>query len=197
MILKLLPNQRVFVTGKTRSGKSYLVLHALVPLFRYYVIYDYKNEIDLPGAVIFRKISDFRDNPGQPKIIYRPDTGTDDEFNQLCGVVFRRGNTMFVVDEIVNHCTQHNIQPNHAKILRLGASLGIGIINCTQEPVGVHRNLLTQAEHFFIFDIPDPNHRKKLAGYTGPQVVERVMDYHFWYYSPGMRDPVLMSPVSA
>lgn len=195
MNIELKPNQRVLVTGKTGCGKSYFVIHALVPMFRYYVMYDYKHEIDLPGAVVFNKIRDFSDNPGQPKVIYRPEKGTDEEFNQLCGVVFKRGNTMFVVDEIVNHCTQSYIQPNHALILRLGRSKGVGNINCTQEPVGVHRNLLTQAEHYFIFDIPDPNHRKKLAGYTGPEVMERIQNYWFWYYAPGMQDPVLMQPL--
>jgi KaiC/GvpD/RAD55 family RecA-like ATPase len=71
MKINMLPNQRVLVCGKTGCGKSYFVLHALVPFFRYYVVYDYKCEIDLPGAVIFNRVEDFYRNPGQAKIIYR------------------------------------------------------------------------------------------------------------------------------
>ena len=195
MNANILPNQRILVVGKSGSGKTYLTLNVLVPNFKNYVVYDYKHEIQLPRAKYFTRVSEFGKYPGENKIIYRPTTGEDEEFNDLCGAIFKRRNTMFVVDELANHCSQHHIQQNHALILRLGRSLGIGNINCAQEPVGIHRNIMTQAEHFFIFDIPDESHRGKLAGYTGPQVKERLDSYWFWYYGTGMHDPVLMQPV--
>ena len=114
-----------------------MIKQLLLPKMNRYVIYDYKHEIDYPGAVIFEDISDFQKHPNEPMIIYRTRTGTDQEFDDLCRQCFYRGSNTLVLDEMAQHCNNGRIQPHHDLIMRLGRSKGVGIINCTQRPRGI------------------------------------------------------------
>ena len=48
MKIKINASDRIFVTGRTGSGKSVLMKQLLIPNIANYVIYDYKHEITLP-----------------------------------------------------------------------------------------------------------------------------------------------------
>ena len=196
MKIKINANERVFVTGKTGSGKSVLVKNLLLPQLDNFVIYDYKHEIELPPpAVVFTSLDDFRHYPNTQQIIYRPQLADSTEFNGLCYRIFRRGANVLVMDEVADHTTASKIEPQHDIIMRLGRSRGVGCINCTQRPIGVHNNIISQSEHYFIFETTLPGDRKKLAGIIGDKVLEIPPKYHYWYYTPAMREPVLCKPV--
>ena len=194
--IQIKSSDRIFITGKTGFGKSFLVKHFLLPRFFRWVVYDYKHEIELPGAAIFYRLEDFQKQPGQPHIIYRPLSGGNEEFNQLCRQVFYRGNTMFVIDELAFHCSASMIQPYHDLIMRLGRSKNVGCINCTQRPVGTHNNILTQTEHFFIFHVGG-NDCKKLSTMLNTEIAPKIEQYHFEYFNQSMEHPILCRPVKA
>ncbi len=195
MHIKIKANERIFVTGRTGSGKSVLVKNLLLPQIGNYVLYDYKHEITQPGAVYFHDVADFQKQPNCPEIIYRPATGSDEEFDQLCRQVYHRGNNVLILDELANHVTATKIQPHPDLIMRLGRSKGVGIINCTQRPRGTHNNIISQCEHFFIFQLLQDSDRKKLAEFCGPKVLQPIPEYHFWYYHIAMSEPVLCKPL--
>ncbi len=195
MKIQVKSNERIFITGRTGSGKSVLINQLLLPSMTNIVVYDYKHEIEYPGAVIFNSISDFKRQPNQKFIIYRTASGTDQEFDALCKQCFYRGNNTLVLDEIAQHCNNGQIQPFHDIIMRLGRSKGVGIVNCTQRPRGTHNNILSQSEHFFIFDLIQDTDRKKLAEFCGDEVMTRAKAYHFFYYHIGMENPIFCKPL--
>ena len=195
MNIEVKSNDRVFVCGRTGSGKSYLVKNLLIPRMTNYVIYDYKHEIEIPGAVIFNRIEDFRRQPNQHAIIYRTRSGTDEEFDALCKQVFYRGNNTLVLDETAYHCDTSKIMRHHGLIMQLGRSKGVGIINCTQRPRAIHNNVISQCEHFFTFDLIQQTDRKKLAEFCGEELLNRAKEYHFFYYHISREAPAFCAPV--
>lgn len=196
MKIQIKSNERVFVTGKTGCGKSVLVKKLLLPQMHSYVIYDHKHEIELAEAEKFFRLADFKEKPNRREIIYRPMVADDNEFNNLCRQIYSRGRNVLVLDEVADHTTASKITKYHDLIMRLGRSRGVGIVNCTQRPIGVHNNILSQSEHFFIFALPLEGDRKKLAGFCGPKVLEKLPgDYYFWYYHTSMNEPVLCKPL--
>lgn len=196
MKIQIKSNERIFVTGKTGCGKSVLVKKLLIPNMHSFVIYDYKNEINIPGAEIFHSISDFKEKPNRQEIIYRPTVANDEEFDALCRQVFLRGKNVLILDEVADHTTASKIVRHHDLIMRVGRSKGVGIVNCTQRPIGVHNNIISQCEHFFIFALNLEGERKKLAGFCGPKVLEKLPgDFWFWYYHTSMNEPVLCKPL--
>ena len=196
MKIQIKSNERIFITGRTGSGKSVLINQLLLPGMNHVVLYDYKHEIEYPGAVIFQSMEDFKRKPNEPFIIYRSQTGTDEEFDRLCRQCFYRGNNTLVLDEVAQHCNKGLIQPYHDLIMRLGRSKGVGIVNCTQRPRGIHNNILSQCEHFFIFDLIQETDRKKMAEFCGDEVMARAKNYTFWYYEIHQEKAVLCKPLS-
>lgn len=189
-------SDRILVCGRTGSGKSVLINRLLIPQMTNFVIYDYKHEINVPDCVIFSSAADFLRYPNNRRIIYRTTSGSDAEFDALCRQVFYRGNNTLICDEIAYHCDARKIMPHHDLIMRLGRSKGVGIINCTQRPRGMHNNVISQCEHFFIFDLIQDTDRKKLAEFCGPDVIQRARDYHYFYFNiRNMEKPQLCRPI--
>lgn len=197
MKIEIKSNDRVLVVGKTGCGKSVLVKNLLVPQLAAYVMYDYKEEITLPGAVIFDKgIRQFKEQPNEQKVIYRPVEASDDEFNRLCETIFKRGNNCLVTDEEADHSTATKIVKYRDLIMRLGRSKGVGSITCTQRPTGIHNNIVSQCEHFFIFQTLLETDRKKLSAIMGDKVLQNPPKFHFWYFNASvMEEPILCKPV--
>ena len=195
MKIKINASDRIFVTGRTGSGKSVLMKQLLIPNIANYVIYDYKHEITLPDSIIFNKITDFKLHPNESAIIYRPGTGSDEEFNQLCRQVFYRGNNTLILDEIASHMTSTKICQWHDTIMRLGRSKRVGIINCTQRPRICHNNVISQCEHFFIFKLTQQTDKKKMAEFCGDEVMQDIEKYWFWYYNIEAEKPILSKPL--
>lgn len=195
MKIKIKSNERVYICGQTGSGKSVLFKTIILPQIQNYVIYDYKEEINIEGAEIFTAPEDFLSKKNRPAIIYRPKTGQDEEFDILCKQVFYRGNNVLVLDEMANHVTATKILPYHDMILRLGRSRGVGNINITQRPRYTHNNIISQTEHFFMFYLNQLTDRRKMAEILGEDVLKKIPKYYFWYYTPEMDRPVLCKPV--
>jgi hypothetical protein len=81
--------------------------------------------------------------------------------------------------------------------MKMGRERNVGCWNSSQQPVNVHNTLMSEAEHYFIFELRIQAHRDKLAGFIGDEVRRAEMPkHHFWYYSPDtMRHAVLMKPI--
>ncbi len=202
MNIEIKSNDRVFVCGKTGSGKSHLVMNLIIPQLANVIIYDVKNDIELPGFDIFHEIQDFKKYPNRQRIIYRAkevyasEKDADREFNRLCKQAYLRGNTTLYLDEIANRTGSNRICPYHDTIMRLGRSKGIGIINCTQRPRGVSNNIISQCNHFFIFKQSMETDLDKLAGICGEKIYEPLKEKHsFWYYCDDMDEPILCRPI--
>lgn len=72
-----------------------------------------------------------------------------------------------------------------------GRFFDIGVWGATQEPRHLHSLSMSQASHFFCFDLSRREDRKKFADDTGaPEFMEMPGGYNFWYFERGWKNAV-------
>jgi hypothetical protein len=76
--------------------------------------------------------------------------------------------------------------------LTRGRELGIGMWSASQRPSGLAQIILSESNHYIIFDLNMPQDRKKLAEVSGqPQLLEKPGRFKFWYYNVRQEDAIL------
>lgn len=177
-------NDRIFITGKTSSGKSVWIINNIDKIPRF-VFYDPKHEHDI-NAVVLHRVDDLpRALQKYSRISFRPFLIDDEMFNRLCRYVWNQGNTLLILDEIAFHVDSFKIMPYHSLLQRLGRKRGIGVWNCTQRPRSAHNTLLSETDHVVSFKLMLETDRKKLAFSFDPLFLKSntLSDYHYIYYS--------------
>lgn len=167
--------QRILIVGRTQSGKTTLA-RTLIGGYSSLVVIDPKRRVtpeQLGGRAVVIEADPGLFGQTWPqrarRVIYRPDPNSDRAAD--VGLVIRRvlryGRTALVVDEAMELCTQGWIQPDYKVAITQGAELLVPVYSLTQRPIGVHNILLTEAEHFFVFDLPGSSDRRKMAEFVG------------------------------
>ena len=153
--MKIQSNQRIFVTGKTGSGKTVFVTHVLWPQYTRRVFWDIKLEqsILLSQATLCKTPNELSSalKRGYNSILYQPENTDPDDFNAVCKIIYDQGNFTLIVDEVTAVSSPSQMEKWHKDILMRGRSRGVGIINITQRPRACHNTILSEAEHAFVF----------------------------------------------
>lgn len=72
-----------------------------------------------------------------------------------------------------------------------GRERGIGMVAATQRPTWVPLVIFSEAEWFFVFQLLLPDDRRRVAGFVGEQVEQRITDKHgFWTYNTAWNTPI-------
>lgn len=187
-------NDRVFIQGKTESGKTVLARHVFSHMkgCRRTVI-DVKGHLTIPDVEPARMPEEL--DLAAPVSHYIPSELEDEEYEELFKALwFAGGPRMIWLDESTGP-TRKNWAPKYLRqIVQQGREPSeIGVLACSQRPVNVESTLRTEAEHVFIF-VPRPIKLdlKTLAGDIGtdPDVLAREIDQllahegphsHLWY----------------
>lgn len=191
-------NDRVFIQGKTESGKTVLARHILSKTTGCR-----RTAIDLKGRLAFPDVEPARYpedlDLNAPVSHYIPSEQTDEEYEQLFERLwFAGGPRLIHLDESTGP-TRKGWAPRRLRSIVQqgrdcsGPDVGIGLLALSQRPVNVEATLRTEAEHVFIF-VPRPIKLdlKTLAGDIGtdPDVLARELDAllahegphsHLWY----------------
>lgn len=166
-------SDRLALVGKTRSGKTVatIVLVTMMLPFVYPPVSKLPFEIwwiDTKGDKKdyrrllkwgFREVS--RAPKGWPrKLFVVRSTNPSDELSvakQVQAIAWRaskRGNVILVIDEYVSCVmSSRSMGAGLKNVSQRGGGLHVGLIGGTQEPVGVPRQLLSQATHEFLFNV--------------------------------------------
>lgn len=186
-------NERVFLSGKTRSGKTVLARH----LFDTFTgarrtAVDPKGRLHFPGVAPARTPEEL--DLAAPLSHFIPSHLEDWEYEE----VFRRlwfagGPRVIWLDEAFGP-TKGGWAPKYLRmIVQQGAEAGIGLLACSQRTKNVEATLRTEAEHL-IFFVPAP-HRldldalaqeigigaDELAAAMRQLQAEEGQHSHFWY----------------
>lgn len=148
-------NSRIFIAGKTGSGKTTLVKRVLYPMYTRRVFWDIKCENSdlLVNSSLCRSPAELASTikKGKTSILYQPADISPEDFNRVCEILFNTGNFALFVDEAATVTEPNWIEPWHNQIMIRGRSRGVGIVNVTQRPRACHNTLISEAEHFFIY----------------------------------------------
>lgn len=179
-------NQRIFVCGRTGSGKTYLVLRYFFMPLNKVLIHDRKHEIWLgntfahtPEEVVTLW------NQRRNRIIYQPYDPSVEDFDRVCHLIFDRGNYVLIIDEIASYTTRFTIPFWYSELLRLGRGRNIGMISVSQRPNEIFNTIISEADIIIGFQLNLEADRKKVAGTVGDEAMKlnRIPRYHFMIYS--------------
>ena len=74
-------------------------------------------------------------------------------WDEIIRRVLRYGRTALLVDESVGLADTARIVPAYRRAIVTGRELYVPVISCTQRPTAVHNVVLSEAEHYFVFDL--------------------------------------------
>lgn len=196
MKIDIRQGEHVFVCGQTGSGKSVL-LRTLIPAFPHRITFDYKREesdgVIVTGVGEFQKL--FRQVP--PAITYRPigyeTREKEEELDMVVNWALERRNTAIILHEAKMFPTSRML----AHAVSIGRSIGCTCILASQRPKLIRNEVISESTHFFVFYLQLAPDRQKLTECLGVDFdqVLNTPKHHFWYFKPGMSEPVLCSPV--
>ncbi|MEM4360274.1 MAG: hypothetical protein QXT45_07060 [Candidatus Bilamarchaeaceae archaeon] len=156
---------RVFIVGKTGSGKTYWASHMLGSRDDV-VVLDSLWRIDRSSGMFSRA-----------KIIR-----SVDDFARFCEANFQRGGFIVYLDELLELVEEN--KELFIKLCTRGRAQGIGMWYSTQRPRGIPRVGLSEAEHYVIFTLTLADDRKFMYEQVGrDEILAKPVDiYGYWYY---------------
>lgn len=202
------PDEHVFIPGMTGSGKSVLA-EVYLAGFDHVVKLDTKGEVyerRKKGQPIWRGLVEDEDytvvehledlpSVETPKIIYAPDFREQnlEYYNELMKWVYLRENTTLWVDELMEVAPSPMKYPEYLKaIYTRGRSKNVSIWALAQRTLDIPGIVLSQSTHFFVFNLNQPQDRKKIADATGIlEFYQQPGKYNFWYFRLGQTHATL------
>lgn len=184
------PNDRVFITGKTGSGKSTLVKYLLATAPRLIVIDD---KDDMSEKWNLEDYRDTREN--KSKISNRDDfrfrlVNNQEDILSVLSLVYSTAtketkSVIIYIDELTGTIPNPKmIPPIYRDIWSRGRSKNIGGWSNTQRPTEIALFFFTEVEHIFMFTLNHDDDRKRIAKVGGKQLMVKPLDkYGFYYYN--------------
>ena len=194
-------NDHVFVAGRTGSGKTFLVRKYL-PGYEYVAVLDTKGlmnweEIPKEELTVINQLHQL-DKVKTKKVIYRPSFNEMEieYYDTFFKWVYQRGNTNLWIDELMSVCENATSIPEYLKACYTrGRELGIGVWGLSQRPKMIPIVCMSEATHFFIFDLNIVEDRDRLVKIAGAEDLYIRPSYYskrcFWYYHVEWDEPKL------
>jgi hypothetical protein len=189
-------SQRVAVVGRTGSGKtqfgSWLLSEA--PFDQQpYVILDYKGDELLNSIDRIREIGLNEAVPKKPGLfILRPLPGQEEDVTAWLWKVWAREHVGLYFDEGYMLPRSNALRAIYTQ----GRSKRIPAITLSQRPVGVQREVFSEADFFAVFHLHHPKDKETVAGFVPGAVFKGEMkEYHSRWYDVAKNKLFDMAPV--
>lgn len=192
--IKIGRDERGVLIGKTNSGKTTLARFLIEDDQKpFSVTWNPKGsdsilKWDHKHVTSLRKLYDAADKE-ERRLIYTPDPYlAEDEENQreLFYWVYENRNRRFYIDEATAIVYGGVRVPRGLlALINRGRERGISVLTATQRPSGVPMNVLSESEHYFVFEVLLPQDRQRIEAITGITVEDQMSlgDHEFFYFN--------------
>ena len=186
--MKYQSNLRVFITGKTGWGKTYFVMHTIFPKLTRVLVHDRKHRLKGYPAAYCHTLEDVLAawQKGKNKIVYQPYNPSEEDFNELCHLIFQCGNYVLIVDEVKSYTQVNKIPYWLDELYRLGRERNTGVIALSQRPMYVHNTMISESDYVIAFHLELEGDRKKIAETVGKEAMKlgELGKFHYLEYNP-------------
>jgi len=93
---------------------------------------------------------------------------------------------LYAVEETSDYCDSMRINEWHQKLIRWGRMEGIAVISLTQRCANLHKDILANSNHVFIFRTNITGDKLYLRGWLPREAVDAISQlkkYEFIYYN--------------
>jgi energy-coupling factor transporter ATP-binding protein EcfA2 len=196
------PDESVTIVGAKGSGKT-TMLNYLIDLkqpkrHERIVILDTKQVGDFdrfPAVDELKNLHKLAET--NPKLVYAPnryELKNPDYIEAFLAWCYERsfagGGTVCVIDELTQIVWGNDVPDSYKDMTDRGRAKEATIWQGNQKPVFVPHSALSEADHYFLYDLLVESDRIKMSGILGKKVLQRPIDPHgFWYFHRHMREP--------
>jgi hypothetical protein len=191
-------DERSYIVGRTRSGKSTLARY-LLRSPRRLVACDPKRSLgDWKLESWNRETREALLEGRDVRVRVTPEPGAKPEefWETILRTVFNAGDCILYVDEVYL-LTESESPTGYPPALRDiwtgGGEQGIGAFAISQRPRFIPKYLISEAEHFFVFRLLLEADRQYVADFTHPRLEQKIPLEHkhgFWYMSIFDDEPI-------
>ena len=184
---KIKQGEHVFVAGRTGSGKTFLVKKYLenskLPVY----VLDIKKTLKwVKGTDVLytEKLSEALASKRR-KIIYQPrwEEMEEEYYDEFFKNVYEKGDRTLWIDGLMGVGTAVRFPKYYKACLTRGRELGISVWSCTQRPATIPIISMSEATHFFIFNLSMKKDRERIVEIAGhSNFLKTPGKYIFWYF---------------
>lgn len=190
-------NDRLFITGKTGSGKTFLAKYLTANLNRL-VVLDGKGTLDSWDLELYDEKNKRRlieNKPVRTRVVYNPQYTLQENWNDILETVYLSGNCTIYIDELYTVVPPGKNPNNYLTgIWTRGRELNIGGWASTQRPASIPFIVITESEFFFMFRLLMEEDKIRMSTFMGKSVLEPIKDkYGFYYYDALEDNPIYIS----
>lgn len=192
--ITLSTNERVFITGKTGSGKTFLARY-LTRKIKRLVVLDGKGTLGTPDWALepFEQNIEKLNSKEPFRLRAVPGLKTDltAYWDDVLETTLRAGNVTIYIDELYAVVPPNKTaSPTLFGCYTRGREFGVGVWASTQRPVWIPLVAMSEAEHFFMFRLQLMEDKQRLAAFMGADVLQPIYDEHGFYYAKAADDYV-------
>ncbi|MEO0304426.1 MAG: hypothetical protein ABIM64_04120 [candidate division WOR-3 bacterium] len=189
----------VYICGKRKTGKSYLMEKIGIGYERY-IVYDGATHQHSNMGQIVRTPEQLKKaiETGTNKIVCQPWIDNDKIFDSFCKIIWEKGNFLLMIEEIGNYCTSYSAGTYFDMIVRVGRNRGIGIWGINQRPGRIWLNFIGVIDHWFIFsqDLPSSiEFLEEYIGYDKANSLKTLPKRYFYYKNTDTGEVIKCNPI--
>lgn len=181
------------IVGKTGSGKTFKTVK-LIADCRRLIMFDTQGK-DYIDGVMFYDMNELKRfwlkvYQGSFRLIFRP-LDPLAEFEEICRLAFLLGGLTIVVEELPSLCGPQTIGQELRKVIFRGRLNDIRFIGLMQRPIGIHRDITSQASEIYIFNIDEPGDVKYFRNRIGQDIedkIRRLEPYQYLHWLDGVEE---------